>query len=139
MVRYWLCITNDENWKVIKTKHIWGVSERRKNKLESVEIGDYMIFYVKPARIGGIFKVASKPYVDKRKIFTYSGFSGKEVFPYRVKLEPVTVPEEPVDFKPLVPKLSFLTNKKRWSAPLRTAMKEIPREDFELIRWAIFR
>ena len=28
---HWLCITTEENWKVIKEKNIWGVAERHKN------------------------------------------------------------------------------------------------------------
>ncbi len=31
---YWLCITNEDNWKVIKDKKIWGVSERHKNTID---------------------------------------------------------------------------------------------------------
>ena len=24
---YWLCITNEENWNVVKTKNVWGVAD----------------------------------------------------------------------------------------------------------------
>ena len=25
MVNYWLCVTNEENWRVVKERKIWGV------------------------------------------------------------------------------------------------------------------
>jgi len=44
------------------------------------------------------------------------------------------VPERPLEFKPLVPRLSFIRNKERWSAYLRRGIVEIPEEDYTLIR-----
>lgn len=40
-MNYWLCITNEENWKVVKEKNIWGVS--RKKDLENVRVGDVLV------------------------------------------------------------------------------------------------
>ena len=28
-MRYWLCVTNEENWRVAHEKRIWGVPKRR--------------------------------------------------------------------------------------------------------------
>jgi predicted RNA-binding protein len=39
-MNYWLCITNEENWKVIREKNIWGVPERHKNTIAKVKFGD---------------------------------------------------------------------------------------------------
>ena len=75
------------NWKVVKEKRIWGVSERHKSKLNRVEIDDILTFYQKqekiedkmlPSRISVIFKAASKPFKDEKKIF--SPFIGKRYF-----------------------------------------------------------
>jgi predicted RNA-binding protein len=49
-------------------------------------------------------------------------------------LKPILVPERPLEFKPLVPRLSFIRNKERWSAYLRRGIVEIPEEDYMLIR-----
>jgi len=116
MPRYWLCVTNEENWRVVKKRLVWGVSERYREKMESVEVGDFLIFYVKPKRI-----------------FSSAGFPSNEVFPYRVRLEPVVVPDEPVDFVPLIEKLSFIVNKRWWTGYFRQAMRVIPKEDFKSI------
>lgn len=106
---------------MVKARGVWGVSERGKRALMSVGPGDLLVFYVIPKRVGGVFKVVSEPYVDREPIFIPVR-SRDEVFEYRVKVEPVLLPKEPIDFTPLVERMSFIKNKKRWSAPLRRAM-----------------
>ena len=73
----------------------------------------------------------SKPYTDSSKIFK-SPPHLNETYPLRVKTKPVKLGE--LDFKPLIPKLNFITNKKRWSGHLMgKAMREIPEEDYKMI------
>jgi predicted RNA-binding protein len=50
-----------------------------------------------------------------------------------MKVRPVTVFPEPLEFKPLIEDLKFITNKTMWSGHLRIAMREIPEEDYRLI------
>lgn len=69
MVNHWLCVTNDENWKIIKNKHVWGVSERHKALINTVNIGDSIIIYIKGGYIGGFFEAASNIYYEKKRIF----------------------------------------------------------------------
>ena len=133
MVGYWLCITNEENWSVVKVRRVWGVSERYRRVIEAVRPGDYLVFYVMPKRIMGVFKAVSKPFESRERVFPWRGAGGREVYPYRVKLEPVVLAERPLMFDELVPKLSFVKNKVRWSGYLRRAMLTIPKEDFDLI------
>ncbi|RLI82491.1 EVE domain-containing protein, partial [Archaeoglobales archaeon] len=47
---YWLCITTEENWKVIKEKNVWGVPERHKNTIAKVKPGDRLLIYLKQER-----------------------------------------------------------------------------------------
>ena len=59
---------------------------------------------------------------------------GNETFPLRIKLKPVEIFDKPVEFKPLIPKLKFITNKQKWSGHLMgKAMRVIPEEDYRLI------
>ena len=51
----------------------------------------------------------------------------------RVKGPEALLFDPPVEFKPLIPDLTFITNKKMWSGHLRQAMREIPEEDYRLI------
>jgi len=76
----------------------------------------------------GFFKVASELYRDTKRVFK------RMTLPYRVRLEPVVVPESPKDFKPIVRKLEFVKKKKRWSGYLAGRMiREIPEKDCKAI------
>ena len=137
---YWLCITNRDNWEVVKKKNVWGVAKRHKNTIAKVKPGDRLVFYVKQERkdkeilepkIVGIFEVVSDPYTDSSRIFK-SPLYPNETYPLRIKIKPIKLGE--LDFKPLIPKLKFITNKKKWSGHLMgKAMREIPEEDYKLI------
>ncbi len=141
---YWLCITNEANWKVIKEKNIWGVPERHKNTIAKVNPGDKLLIYLKQERVNNeikeprivaVYEVISEPFKDSTRIFSSKGMkSSGETFPWRVKIKPVKIFDKPVEFKPLISKLKFITNKKKWSGHLMgKAMREIPEEDFKFI------
>ena len=52
----------------------------------------------------------------------------------RVKIKPIKIFDRPIEFKPLIPKLKFITNKRNWASHLTgRSMREILKEDFELI------
>ena len=133
-MKYWLCVTNEENWPIIKEKLVWGVPEKRRNLIARVKPGDILVIYVKPKKIGGVFKVTSEPYEDRKKVFKWRKYGKEDVFPHRVNLEPVIVSKEPVDLGEVIPSLDFIQGKKQWSAPLRKGMIEISKEDYEKLR-----
>jgi predicted RNA-binding protein len=60
--------------------------------------------------------------------------SSGETFPWRVKIKPIKIFDKPVEFKLLIPKLNFITNRKKWGGHLMgKAMREISEDDFELV------
>lgn len=137
MTGYWLCVTNERNWNVVKKKRVWGVPAKNERLIKRVKKGDFLVFYVSPKRIGGIFRVVSEPFFDDSVLFSSEGFSGNERFPHRVKIEPVAIPKEFVEFDPLIPKLGFIVNKERWTGYLRRAMLNIPEKDYKTIYEAV--
>ena len=89
---------------------------------------------IQPSRIAGIGEATSKAFKDSTRIFSSKGFSSSETFPYRIKVKLDLVLEKPLEFKPLIPKLSFIKNKKRWTGHIMgKAMRRIPKEDYETI------
>ncbi|MDD4126326.1 MAG: EVE domain-containing protein [Methanomicrobium sp.] len=139
----WIASTNRDNWEVIKKKNLWGVPKRKKNSIERSAPGDKILIFVRqenagdtilPSAITAAYEITSKPFEDQSEVFKKPPtMPGEEVFPYRVRLKPVKIFNEPLDFKTLIPKLEFITNKKQWTGHLRTAMRTIPEEDFEYI------
>ena len=134
VVSYWLCVTDEVNWRVVKNRRVWGVSDRYSAVMERVDVGDLLVFYVKPKRICGVFVAASKPYTSTERVFKSAGPSGREVYPHRVRLKSLVVPEECISFESLIQKLKFIKNKKRWTGHIRRAMIRIPEEAFKLIK-----
>jgi len=139
---YWLCITTEENWKIIRENNIWGVPERHKNTITRVKPWDKCLIYVMstwknkkiiPPRIFAAYDVTSEVFKDSKKIFE-SPPNRNETYPLRIKLKPIKVFSTPVDFKSLIPKLKFIKNKQRWTGHIQgKAMREIPEEDYKLI------
>lgn len=142
-MKYWFCITTEENWKVIKEENVFGVPERHRNTVEKVNPGDRLVIYLKQERtkdriveprVVAVYEAVSKAFRDSTRIFKAPKGMGNESFPLRIKLKPVKIFEKPVEFKPLIPKLKFVTNKKKWSGHLMgKAMREIPEEDYKLL------
>jgi len=140
---YWLCITNEDNWDVIKQKNVWGVPERHKNTIEKVKPGDKLLVYLKqekvgdetrPSRIVAVYEAVSEVFRDSSRIFKTPKGMKNETFPLRIKLTPMKIFDRPVEFKPLIPRLKFITNKRKWSGHLMgKAMREIPEDDYNLI------
>jgi len=142
MVNRWLCITSRANDEVTRKKNIWGVAKRFINTIVRVKKGDTLLMYtmqeivnreVIPSAITGMYEAVSEVYEDESPLFITPTALGNEVFPHRIKLKPVKVFVEPVQFKPLVPEMSFIKNKVMWSGSLRTAMRVIPEEDYQRI------
>jgi len=128
-MKYWLCITNEANWEIIKTKKVWGVIDRHKGKIAMTREGDELIFYIKPMRIGGIFEVISKPFREETPIFK------GEIYPRRVKIKPIVISKRFLEFRPFINKLHFIVRKRMWGGHLQgKAMILIQKEDFELIK-----
>ena len=140
---YWLCITTEENWKIIEQKNIWGVQEKHRNTIAKVKPGDKCLIYVMstkkgdeviPPRIMAVYEVTSEVFKDFSRIFKPPVRNKNETFSLRIRLKPVKIFEKPIDFKSLIPKLKFITNKKKWTGHIQgKAMRQIPEEDYRLI------
>jgi len=141
-MNYWLCITTEENWNVIKEKNVWGIGEKFRKTIQKIKPGDKLVFYlvqtkkgdeIIPSRIVGIFEAVSETYKESNRIFKSKSKSGDIIYPYRVKIKPIKIFSKPIEFKPLIPKLKFIKIKDKWTGYVRLPMREIPEEDFQFI------
>ena len=139
---HWIASSNRDNQKILEKKHVWGVPKRNRNLMHRVKPGDTILIYVRQEKeddtilssaITGAYEVVSEPYEDHSRLFTTPPHMGDEVFPFRMKVRPVAVFAEPLEFKPLIGDLKFITNKTMWSGHLRIAMREIPEEDYRFV------
>lgn len=142
MTQRWLCISTRANDEVTRKKHVWGVAKRFGNIISRVKKGDTLLMYtmqeiidceVIPSAVTGVYEASSDVYEDESAIFVTQKALGNEVFPFRINVKPVKIFKEPITFKPLVPKMTFIKNKTMWSGSIRTAMRVIPEEDYQRI------
>jgi predicted RNA-binding protein len=142
-MRYWIYVTNSDNWAVTKKTNILGASARHRNACSKVKKCDNCLVYVKGAVVAGErinpkivaeYEIASTVFEDSTKMFLAPSNAPHETFRWRLRLEPVRVFEPPIEFKPLIPRLSFLPNKIIWTGPIRgKALVQIPASDYNLI------
>ena len=138
----WLCMGDRANAAVAKDRLVWGVPARYRNTMAKVHLGDTFLIYARqdheggetrPSAVMGAYEVVSSPFEDATPIFAAPPFLPGEVFPIRVKLRMLPEIMDPVEFKPLVPELSFIKNKVMWSGSIRGAMRMIPEADYQRI------
>jgi predicted RNA-binding protein len=69
----------------------------------------------------------------RRFIDSSRRFKGK-LYPLRIGLRAIVIFSKPLNFRELVPKLSFIKNKRVWEGHIRgRAMREISERDFETV------
>lgn len=138
----WICISNQINDKITRQKNIWGVSRRYIKAISKVKIGDTLLMYtvqeivnkeIHPSLITSEYEAISEVYEDTKHLFETPKNMANEDFPLRIKIKLITRFDKPIQFKQLVPKLSFIKNKKVWTGSIRRAMREIPEKDYQLI------
>ncbi|AIY89393.1 EVE domain-containing protein [Geoglobus acetivorans] len=105
--------------------------------------GDKLLIYlkqerdkdeIKEPRIVAVYEAVSEVFRDSSRIFKTPKGMGNETFPLRIRLKPIKIFDKPVEFKPLIPELKFITNKQKWSGHLMgKAMRDIPEDDYRLI------
>jgi predicted RNA-binding protein len=143
-LNYWIYVTTIDNWNITKKQNLLGIPERNKNIIDRLRKGDRCLIYVKlekvagqvlGAQIVGDYEIASDVFHDSKRVFTTPrGLSEKEKFSLRTKLKPRAVFEKPIDFKPLVEKLAFITNKKNYGTHLiGRALIPIGESDYKFI------
>jgi predicted RNA-binding protein len=137
----WIASGNRENGEVARKHNIWGVPKRSKGLHSRVKVGDTILMYARsethakevfPSIILGEYTV-TELFEGTSPLFIASPQMGDEVFPYRFRLKPVKIFKTPVELKPLIPELGFVTNKTMWSGHFRQAMREILEEDYRKI------
>lgn len=119
--------------KLLFEKQLWLFSPHTA-KVKSLRAGDYMVVYLagKGNRIFiGKFRLGSKP-----KPFNHISPELKELAGYYslvVPISDIVLWNEPKPIIDLLPKLSFIVDKKNYGLYLRQGLRQIPQQDFEAI------
>jgi len=126
---FWLTITNIENWRVIKSNLVYAFNENNKKNFDELKIGDFIVMYVTPKKLGGLFEIVSKSVKEKIK------FKGDNYL-HQIKLKEILIPKYEVDVnEKIVQNISIFKNSMRWGTILfGRSIKKITKEDFEYVK-----
>ena len=128
MTKYWLFIINKENWEMVKKTNIIGSNYEDKTKI--ITPNDILVVYaIKPmSSILATYKVISK-FKENKKIFV------GDIYPHRLRIEPIKILKTPILFKELIYKFSFIKNKNKWQLYLFGArgVRELAIKDYNII------
>jgi predicted RNA-binding protein len=146
MVRYWILSMVESNYFIAKEHGLIGVSPVARKVIQQMSTGDMIVFYISKKHAGasrtdptervrqfrGIAQVTGNAFESRDVIWPARDV---EIFPHRRRVEFLS--DMSTDFKPLIERLSFVTNTLLWALPLQKGYVEVTRNDFELIQDAM--
>ena len=134
MCAYWVFSVTEENWEIARKYQIWAVA--RRSICKKVRKGDFIILYV--IGVGSfctILEVIGGWISSDQLIWADEKEEGKLKYPYRVKTR--IVQEGLADVKKILPRLSFIENKRNWGLYFKGTPanmgKPIPESDYKII------
>ena len=145
MPRYWILCMSEDNYEIAKQYGLIGMSERAGKAIHHIGVGDMITFYINRKRVDslpndpaakvqefhGIARVSGEAFESDEVIWHVRA---GEIFPYRRAVEFLS--DARAEVRPLMEKLSFVTNTMYWALPLRKGYVEISAKDFTTIQEA---
>jgi predicted RNA-binding protein len=133
--RYWLVITNDENWDIIQRENIYAINSD--NKYKQLQTEDFVVIYLVPKQISGIFKIKN---LKSRKGMKFTNKKYKyyfDIIPLIILYSPILIDDKWSKTR-IIKNISIFKNAKRWGAVLMgKSILEITKEDFEVFKEAL--
>lgn len=141
--QFYICVADWRTISIIEKSEIWGVSDKALKQISSVCVGDNLLFYIKAGKVNdekkdssifGIFEVSSDLWIKNDDTFVKDGVQNTNYYPNRVSIKKISGCELPINFRPLIQKLSFIKSKERWgSAFMGKSMIKIDEDDYKTI------
>jgi predicted RNA-binding protein len=137
---------SEDNYEIARAHGLIGMSERAGKAIRRLDIGDMITFYInrkqvdsppndpatKVQQFRGIARVCGEAFESNDLIWNVRE---GEIFPYRRPVEFIS--DMRTGVRPLIEKLSFVTNTSYWALPLRRGYVEITAKDLATIQAAM--
>lgn len=138
--QHWLVVGSKENFEISRNLGftVQGMKSRAGKKAKTIQPGDTLMYYLTGLMvISGIVTVTSDVYEDHTPIWPCSS-SATEVYPWRVKTEPLLIPKSEEGFvsvRPLAPKLDYLKKwpEKNWTLGFQGNLHLWPKTDYDRV------
>ncbi len=146
MSRYWILCMSEDNYEIAKKQGLIGMSERQRRAIQKIATGDLLTFYITKKTVDSLPNDAAQKVQQFRGIARVTGEAFEsneliwhvreaEIFPQRRRVE--FLAEGSAGARPLIDKLSFVTNTTYWALPFQKGYVEISPKDFETIQAAM--
>jgi predicted RNA-binding protein len=140
-----LCMSED-NYEIAKKQGLIGMADRQRRAIQKIAPGDMLTFYVskktvdsppndpshKVQQFRGTAQVIGEAFESNELIWHVRD---GEIFPHRRKV--VFLTDASTAAKPLITRLSFITNTAFWALPFQKGYAEITQKDFDTIHEAM--
>lgn len=136
MKRYWIGIATKEHVKMGVAGGFCQLCHGKAQPLRRMAVGDGLIYYSAKETFGEdalCQQFTAIGEVVGSEVYQFEMFPG--FVPHRRDIRFFDARDIPI--RPLIPQLSFITDKIRWGYVFRYGHLEIPRADFELIAQAM--
>jgi predicted RNA-binding protein len=146
MPRYWILCLSEDNYIIARQHGLIGMSERAGKAIHHIGVGDMITFYINRKSVDSLPNDPAAKVQEFRGIARVRGEAFKsddviwhvragEIFPYRRAVEFLS--DTRAEVRPLIEKLSFVTNTMYWALPLRKGYVEITAKDVTAIQEAM--
>jgi len=136
---YWIVVGSPDNFEIARRRgfDIFGFKSSRRREASEMKPGDKLVFYLTGVmKLAGIATVDSPYFEDHTPVWRSEKKPGED-FPFRVRVKPDVLLDEPnyLDVREIGPRLAY-TKKwpaEHWRLAFQGNLHQIPREDYQLI------
>jgi len=136
---YWIVVGSPDNFEIARRRgfDIFGFKSSRRREASEMKPGDKLVFYLTGVmKLAGIATVDSPYFEDHTPVWRSEKKPGED-FPFRVRVKPDVLLDEPnyLDVREIGPRLAY-TKKwpaEHWRLAFQGNLHQIPREDYQFI------
>jgi predicted RNA-binding protein len=146
MPRYWILCMSEDNYEIARRRGLIGLAERHKVAMQKLAIGDMITFYISKKKVDSLPNDPADKVQQFRGLARVTGVAFEsndliwhvregEIFPHRRYVE--FLADSRAETRPLIERLSFVTNTLYWALPFRKGYVEVTQKDFDTIHEAL--
>ena len=134
---FWMIVSNQENYRITHNLGftVQGLKAQHRRKMQRIESGDRVLFYVSGARhFAATATATSSFFEDESDVWQNEGCAG---WPFRIEIKPEVVLEDSqcIDANILAPRLDYIKRwpPENWYMAFQGNLHLLPKTDFLLI------
>ena len=135
---YWMVVVRPEYYDVCAEKKfsVLGMGKQQRKRVQRMELGDRVLFYVAERMVFGAVATVSGPYFEDATP-VWPSIDPEETYAWRVKIKPDVVlnEEHEIDARLIAPRMEYVKKwaPEEWPLAFQGLLHLVPKKDFQLI------